>query len=193
MQFHDRQAVVCNPPPLPISQDDMDRIYGLPYTRKPHPMYKGEKIPAFEVVKDSVTIMRGCFGGCTFCSITAHQGRIIQSRSQESVLGELRRMGQDPSFSGVVSDIGGPTANMYQMRCTRPEVEAKCKRLSCVHPKICKLLGTDHGPLVELMQEEPRGARASTRSSSPRASGWTWPSSRPNTWRSWPSTTSAAT
>ena len=153
VQFHDRQAIVCNPPPLPVNQDDMDRIYGLPYTRKPHPMYKGERFPAFEVVKDSVTIMRGCFGGCTFCSITAHQGRIIQSRSPESVLGELRRMGQDPSFSGVVSDIGGPTANMYQMNCTRPEVEAKCKRLSCVHPKICKLLGTDHGPLVDLMKQ----------------------------------------
>jgi uncharacterized radical SAM protein YgiQ len=153
VQFHDRQAIVCNPPPLPVSQDDMDRIYGLPYTRKPHPMYKGQKIPAYEVVKDSVTIMRGCFGGCTFCSITAHQGRIIQSRSPESVLSELRRMGQDSSFSGVVSDIGGPTANMYQMNCTRPEVEAVCKRLSCVHPKICKLLGTDHGPLVELMKE----------------------------------------
>ena len=153
MQFHDRQAVVCNPPPLPLSQDEMDRIYGLPYTRQPHPMYQGQKIPAYEVVKDSVTIMRGCFGGCTFCSITAHQGRIIQSRSQESVLDELRQMGRDPSFSGVVSDIGGPTANMYQMRCTRPEVEAKCKRLSCVHPTICKLLGTDHGPLVELMRQ----------------------------------------
>ncbi len=153
VQYHDRQAVVCNPPTLPIGQDDMDRIYGLPYTRRPHLMYGKEKIPAFEAVKDSVTIMRGCFGGCTFCSITAHQGRIIQSRSQQSVLDELRRMGQDPDFSGTVSDIGGPTANMYQMRCTRPEVEAKCKRLSCVHPKVCKLLGTDHGPLVELMRE----------------------------------------
>jgi uncharacterized radical SAM protein YgiQ len=152
VQYHDRQAVVCNPPPLPVSQDDMDRIYGLPYTRRPHPMYHGEPIPAYEVVKDSVTIMRGCFGGCTFCSITAHQGRIIQSRSSESVLDELRRMGKDASFSGVVSDIGGPTANMYQMRCTRPEVEARCKRLSCVHPKVCKLLGTDHGPLVDLMR-----------------------------------------
>src|ERR1700733_14486129 len=125
VQFHDRQAVVCNPPPLPISEADMDRTYGLPYTRRPHPMYKGQKIPAFEVVKDSVTIMRGCFGGCTFCSITAPQGRIIQSRSSESVLDELRRMGQDPEFSGTVSDIGGPTANIYQMRCTRPEVEVK--------------------------------------------------------------------
>jgi uncharacterized radical SAM protein YgiQ len=152
VQFHDRQAVVCNPPPLPISQADMDRIYGLPYTRKPHPMYR-EPVPAHQAIKDSVTIMRGCFGGCTFCSITAHQGRIIQSRSQDSVLAELHQLGQDPGFKGVVSDIGGPTANMYEMRCTRPEVEAKCKRLSCVHPKICKLLGTDHGPMVELMRK----------------------------------------
>jgi uncharacterized radical SAM protein YgiQ len=96
--------------------------------------------------------MRGCFGGCTFCSITAHQGRIIQSRSQESVLREVRSMAADPEFHGVVSDVGGPTANMYQMRCTRPEVEAKCKRLSCVHPTICRLLGTDHGPLIELLR-----------------------------------------
>ncbi len=153
VQFHDRQAVVCNPPPLPISQADMDRVYGLPYTRKPHPMYKGERIPAHEVVKNSVTLMRGCFGGCTFCSITAHQGRIIQSRSQESVLGELERMGRDADFSGVVSDLGGPTANMYEMRCQRPEVEAVCRRQSCVHPKVCKLLGTDHGPLIELMKK----------------------------------------
>ncbi|WZO99764.1 YgiQ family radical SAM protein [Isosphaeraceae bacterium EP7] len=153
VQYHDKQAVVANPPGLPISQEDMDRIYGLPFTRKPHPMYKGQTIPAYETVKDSVTIMRGCFGGCTFCSITAHQGRIIQSRSKESILGELARMGNDPNFSGVVSDLGGPTANMYEMRCTKPEVEAKCKRLSCVHPKLCKLLGTDHGPLVDLMRE----------------------------------------
>src|SRR5207302_810090 len=127
------------------------RIYDLPYTRRPHPAYR-EPIPAYEMIKDSVTLMRGCFGGCTFCSITAHQGRIIQSRSQHSVLKEVRKLAADPEFSGVVSDIGGPTANMYQMRCTRPDVEAKCKRLSCVHPTICKLLGTDHGPLVELMR-----------------------------------------
>jgi len=152
VQFHDRQAVVCNPPALPISQEDLDRIYGLPYTRRPHPMYRGARIPAYEVVKDSVTLMRGCFGGCTFCSITTHQGRIIQSRSQESVLQELRRMGRDPDFKGTVSDLGGPTANMYEMRCLKPEVEAICRRLSCVHPKVCKLLGTDHGPLVELMR-----------------------------------------
>ncbi|HWE40102.1 MAG TPA: YgiQ family radical SAM protein [Isosphaeraceae bacterium] len=152
VQYHDRQAVVCNPPALPISREDMDRIYGLPYTRRPHPLYRGETIPAFEAVKDSVTIMRGCFGGCTFCSITTHQGRTIQSRSKESVLAELKKMGADPEFKGVVSDIGGPTANMYEMRCTRPEVEARCKRLSCVHPKVCKLLGTDHGPLIDLMK-----------------------------------------
>src|SRR5581483_8170161 len=151
VQFHERQAVVVNPPALPLTQAEMDRIYDLPYTRRPHPSYK-EPIPAYEMIKDSVTIMRGCFGGCTFCSITAHQGRIIQSRSQESVLGEIRKMAADPEFKGVVSDVGGPTANMYEMRCTRPEVEAKCKRLSCVHPTICKLLGTDHGPLVELLK-----------------------------------------
>jgi len=129
----------------------MDRVYDLPYTRRPHPSYS-EPIPAHEMIKDSVTLMRGCFGGCTFCSITAHQGRIIQSRSQESVLGEVRKLAADPEFHGVVSDIGGPTANMYEMRCTRPEVEAKCKRLSCVYPTICKLLGTDHGPLVQLLR-----------------------------------------
>jgi uncharacterized radical SAM protein YgiQ len=151
VQHHDRQAIVVTPPALPIAEADMDHIYDLPYTRRPHPSYT-EPIPAFEMIKDSVTIMRGCFGGCTFCSITAHQGRIMQSRSQASVLGELRKMAADPEFSGVVSDIGGPTANMYQMRCSRPDVEAKCKRQSCVHPTICKLLDTDHGPLVELMR-----------------------------------------
>ncbi len=152
VQWHDKQAVVVNPPALPISQQAMDRIYALPYTRRPHPSYK-EPIPAYEMIKDSVTIMRGCFGGCTFCSITAHQGRIIQSRSQKSILDELARMGADPNFKGTVSDIGGPTANMYQMRCTRPEVEAVCRRQSCVHPRICKLLGTDHGPLIQLMRK----------------------------------------
>ncbi len=152
LQWHGRQAIVCNKPPLPISPAAMDRIYGLPYTRRPHPSYR-EPIPAFEMIKDSITIMRGCFGGCTFCSITTHQGRIIQSRSKESILGEVREMAADPRFTGVVSDIGGPTANMYQMKCTRPEVEAICRRQSCVHPKICKLLGTDHEPLIEIMQK----------------------------------------
>ncbi|MFM7151376.1 MAG: YgiQ family radical SAM protein, partial [Gemmataceae bacterium] len=157
VQFHDRQAVVVTPPGLPLSEPEMDSIYDLPYTRRPHHSYS-EPIPAHEMIKDSVTIMRGCFGGCTFCSITAHQGRIIQSRSKESIVGELKKRAADPEFKGVVSDIGGPTANMYQMRCSRPEVEARCKRLSCVHPTICKLLGTDHGPLIDLMKrarEEP--------------------------------------
>jgi uncharacterized radical SAM protein YgiQ len=151
VQFHERQAIVVNPPALPLPDSEMDRVYDLPYTRRPHSSYR-EPIPAYEMIKDSVTVMRGCFGGCTFCSITAHQGRIIQSRSQESVLREVRKLAADPEFHGVISDVGGPTANMYQMRCTRPEVEAKCKRLSCVHPTICKLLGTDHGPLVELLR-----------------------------------------
>jgi uncharacterized radical SAM protein YgiQ len=151
VQYHDRQAVVVNPPALPLTQEEMDQTYDLPYNRRPHPAYT-EPIPAYEMIKDSVTIMRGCFGGCTFCSITAHQGRIIQSRSQESVLQEVRKMAADPEFKGVISDIGGPTANMYEMRCTRPEVEAKCKRLSCVYPSVCKLLGTDHGPLIDLLK-----------------------------------------
>jgi uncharacterized radical SAM protein YgiQ len=157
VQYHERQAVVVNPPSLPVSEAVMDRIYDLPYNRRPHPSYT-EPIPAYEMIKDSVTIMRGCFGGCTFCSITAHQGRVIQSRSQQSILKEVRKLAADPEFKGTISDVGGPTANMYQMRCTRPDVEAKCKRLSCVHPSICKLLGTDHGPLVKLLRqarEEP--------------------------------------
>ncbi len=111
------------------------------------------------MIKDSITIMRGCFGGCTFCSITTHQGRIIQSRSKESVLTEVQAMADDPSFKGTVSDIGGPTANMYQMRCTRPEVEAICRRQSCVHPTICKLLGTDHEPLVRAHEGGARDGR----------------------------------
>jgi uncharacterized radical SAM protein YgiQ len=152
VQKHGTQAIVCNVPQLPISEAAMDAIYGLPYTRRPHPSYK-EPIPAYEMIKNSVTIMRGCFGGCTFCSITAHQGRIIQSRSKESVLTEIKKMTEDTEFKGVVSDIGGPTANMYQMRCTKPEVEAVCRRQSCVHPKICKLLGVDHKPVIELMRE----------------------------------------
>ncbi len=152
LQWHGDRAVVQSPPDLPLSEAEMDRIYDLPFSRRPHPSYQ-EKIPAYEMVKDSVTIMRGCFGGCTFCSITTHQGRIIQSRSQASVLRELERMTTDPEFKGVVSDVGGPTANMYAMRCTKPEVEAICRRLSCVHPKICKLLGTDHTPLIQLMRQ----------------------------------------
>ncbi|MGE3166271.1 MAG: YgiQ family radical SAM protein [Planctomycetota bacterium] len=155
VQWHDRQAVVCNPPRLPESRRAMDFYYGLPFTRKQHPSYT-QPIPAHQVVKDSVTIMRGCFGGCTYCSITTHQGRVIQSRSKESIVQEVAALGVDPEFKGVVSDLGGPTANMYKMRCTKPDIEARCKRLSCVQPKICPLLGTDHDELIEVM----RAARA---------------------------------
>jgi uncharacterized radical SAM protein YgiQ len=157
IQRHGGRVVVQRPAALPLTPEEMDAIYDLGYTRKPHPCYE-EPVPAYEMIKDSVTILRGCFGGCTFCSITAHQGRIIQSRSRGSVLREVRRMADDPEFHGVLSDVGGPTANMYAMSCTRPDVEAICRRLSCVHPKICPLLGTDHGPLLELMRsvrEEP--------------------------------------
>jgi len=153
VQYHGREAVVVNPPALPLSEAEMDRVHGLPFTRRPHPLYGDQKIPAFEVVKHSIQIMRGCFGGCTFCSITAHEGRVIQSRSPESILAEIRRLSEDPSFKGVVSDLGGPTANMYRMNCRRPDVRAKCRRLSCVHPTICKLLDVDHGPLVELLRK----------------------------------------
>jgi uncharacterized radical SAM protein YgiQ len=153
VQRHDREAVVVNPPALPLEEHEMDEVYGLPFTRRPHPSYGNARIPAFEVVETSVQIMRGCFGGCTFCSITAHEGRIIQSRSKESIVSEIKLLAAQPGFKGTVSDIGGPTANMYQMKCTRPEVEAKCRRLSCVHPTVCKLLGTDHGPLKEVMRE----------------------------------------
>jgi uncharacterized radical SAM protein YgiQ len=131
----------------------MDHVYGLPYTRRPHPAYGDQPIPALQVVRHSIQIMRGCFGGCTFCSITAHEGRVIQSRSERSILEEIRRLSEDPTFTGVISDVGGPTANMYRMNCSRPEIRAKCKRLSCVHPTICKLLNTDHDPLIGLLKD----------------------------------------
>ncbi len=155
VQRHGERTVVQNPPDLPLATEEMDAIYGLAYARRPHPSYTAP-IPAFEMMRTSVTLMRGCFGGCTFCSITTHQGRIIQSRSKSSVLSELNVIAKDEKFAGVVSDVGGPTANMYRMRCTRPDVESKCRRLSCVHPTVCKLLGTDHAPLIDLM----RSARA---------------------------------
>ena len=152
VQMHGAQAVVCNPPRLPESQASMDYYYDLAYTRRAHPSYR-ERIPAFEIVKDSVTIMRGCFGGCTYCSITTHQGRIIQSRSKRSIVDEVASFANDDRFKGTVSDLGGPTANMYEMKCIQPEVEAICRRLSCVFPTVCKLLGTDHGPLIDVMRE----------------------------------------
>jgi uncharacterized radical SAM protein YgiQ len=152
VQFHGREAVVVNPPSLPLAEEEMDRIYDLPFTRRPHPSYGKRRIPAFDVVKDSIQIVRGCFGGCAFCSITAHEGRVIQSRGEKSILAEIRRMAEDPDFKGVISDLGGPTANMYRMKCSRPEVGEKCRRQSCLHPAVCPLLASDHGPIIRLMR-----------------------------------------
>ncbi len=152
VQAHGDRRVVVNPPALALETAELDSLHELPYARAPHPGYD-EAIPAWQTIADSVQIMRGCFGGCSFCSITLHQGRRIQSRSEASVLRELESVAARPGFKGHVSDIGGPTANMYRMRCTRPEIEARCRRLSCVHPKVCKLMGTDHTPLRDLMRK----------------------------------------
>ncbi|HEY3498597.1 MAG TPA: YgiQ family radical SAM protein, partial [Polyangiaceae bacterium] len=151
LQPHGAQAVYMNRPALPLEESEMDALYDLPFTRLPHPSYGGERIPAYETVKHSIVTMRGCFGGCTFCSITEHEGRIIQSRSQASVLDEIRKLSRMDGYSGVLSDVGGPTANMYKMRCKDERIETSCRRLSCVHPKVCDNLVTDHGPLLELL------------------------------------------
>jgi uncharacterized radical SAM protein YgiQ len=148
----DLGGVYFNPPALPLETADMDELYDLPFNRAPHPMYADAPVPAFETVKNSLVIMRGCFGGCTFCSITEHEGRVIQNRSTDSVLRELRAMRRQVGWNGVVSDLGGPTANMYQMRCEDEKYESRCRRLSCVHPDICNHLKTDHGPLIDLMR-----------------------------------------
>lgn len=154
-QVHGDRTVVVNPPRLPLSGEKLDILHSLPYARAPHPRYR-EPIPAWKMIRDSVQIMRGCFGGCTFCSITLHQGRSIQSRSRDSVLDEIGLIAAAPGFKGYISDIGGPTANMYGLNCTREDVEAICRRPSCVHPTICKLLNTDHGKLVDLMRRSRR-------------------------------------
>jgi uncharacterized radical SAM protein YgiQ len=146
------QAVYFNPPGLPLEEAEMDALYAMPFQRKAHPSY-GEAVPAFETVKHSIVTMRGCFGGCTFCSITEHEGRIIQSRSAESVLMEVRALSRMEDFRGIVSDVGGPTANMYKMRCKSDEIEHACRRLSCVHPGICENLVTDHEPLIDLLRQ----------------------------------------
>jgi uncharacterized radical SAM protein YgiQ len=150
-QMHGDRLLVINPPCHGLDEATMDRLHELPYTRRPHQDYDASP-PAWEAIKDSVQIMRGCFGGCTFCSITMHQGRAIQSRSPDSILREVEGLASRPDFKGTISDLGGPTANMYRMRCSKPEVERVCRRLSCVHPKICKLLGTDHDPTLDLMR-----------------------------------------
>jgi uncharacterized radical SAM protein YgiQ len=151
--------VWMNPPPIPLSTAEMDLVFGLPYARSPHPVYADDqgrhdgatKIPAWEMIRFSVNIMRGCFGGCTFCSITEHEGRIIQSRSEDSVIREIEEIRDKvPGFTGVISDLGGPTANMYRIGCKSPEIEAACRKPSCVYPGICSNLNTDHGPLIHM-------------------------------------------
>ncbi len=156
LQPHGDEAVYYNPPALPLDESDMDSLYDLPFARRPHPSYDGEKIPAYETIKHSIVTMRGCFGGCTFCSITEHEGRIIQSRSADSVLREVRALSRMEDFRGTITDVGGPTANMYKMRCKDDTTEQACRRLSCVHPGICDNLITDHGPLVELLKRVRR-------------------------------------
>ena len=158
VQRHGDRDVWINPPPLPLTTAEMDRLYELPYQRVPHPAYGEARIPAYEMIRFSVTILRGCFGGCSFCSITEHEGRIIQSRSEASVLREVRALRRLDGFHGTISDVGGPTANMYAMRCKSDEIETACRKLSCVHPGICENLVTDHAPLVRLLKrvrEEP--------------------------------------
>ncbi len=152
VQPHGAQAVYFNPPARPLETSDMDALYDMPFVRAPHWSYDA-KIPAFETVKHSIVTMRGCFGGCTFCSITEHEGRVIQSRSSESVLREIRALRRTGDFNGVITDVGGPTANMYQMKCKSDAIEKACRRVSCVHPGVCENLETDHQPLIQLLRK----------------------------------------
>jgi uncharacterized radical SAM protein YgiQ len=154
VQAHGERDVWLNPPPIPLTTEELDQVYELPYARRPHPAYGEAKIPAWEMIRFSVNIMRGCFGGCTFCSITEHEGRIIQSRSEDSVIREIEEMrDKTPGFTGIVSDLGGPTANMYHLKCKDEKIESACRRLSCVYPDICENLGTDHAPLISLYRK----------------------------------------
>ncbi|KIZ34539.1 YgiQ family radical SAM protein [Stutzerimonas stutzeri] len=153
VQRHDDRELWLNPPPIPLTTEEMDYVFAAPYARVPHPAYAGAKIPAYEMIRFSVNIMRGCFGGCTFCSITEHEGRIIQSRSHESILHEIEEMKNVPGFTGVVSDLGGPTANMYRLACKSHEIEKHCRKPSCVFPGICENLDTDHSSLIELYRK----------------------------------------
>jgi uncharacterized radical SAM protein YgiQ len=154
VQAHGRQELWLNPPAEPLTTAEMDYVFGLPYARVPHPVYGDARIPAYEMIRFSVNIMRGCFGGCTFCSITEHEGRIIQSRSEESILEEVEKIRDTvPGFTGVISDLGGPTANMYRLACKSKEIEAACRRPSCVYPGICKNLNTDHSSLTRLYRK----------------------------------------
>lgn len=151
VQRHGDTEVWLNPPPIPLTTAEMDWVYERPYRRTPHPSYGALNIPAYKMIRFSVAIQRGCFGGCTFCSITEHEGRIIQSRSEQSVLREIEAVRDNvPGFTGVISDLGGPTANMYRLACKSREIESACRRPSCVYPAICPNLDTDHAPLIRL-------------------------------------------
>lgn len=154
VQAHGERDVWLNPPPLPLAMDEMDGVYDLPYARSPHPSYGKARIPAWDMIRFSVNIMRGCFGGCTFCSITEHEGRIIQSRSERSILREIELVrDKTKGFTGTISDLGGPTANMYRLACKDKKVEESCRRLSCVYPTICSNLNTDHSKLIQLYRK----------------------------------------
>lgn len=162
VQRHGDRDLWLNPPPIPLTSAEMDAVYDLPYARAPHPSYGDAKIPAWDMIKFSVTIMRGCFGGCSFCSITEHEGRIIQNRSEASILREIENIrDKTPGFTGVISDIGGPTANMYRMACKDPKIEAACRRPSCVFPDICPNLNTSHDELIRLYRKvrETKGVK----------------------------------
>ena len=150
LQDVEQQTVVVNPPFPPMTQGEIDRSFDLPYTRLPHPKYKGKRIPAYDMIKFSVNIHRGCFGGCAFCTISAHQGKFIVSRSKESILKEVKAITEMPDFKGYLSDLGGPSANMYRMKGKDESLCRKCKRPSCIHPKICPNLNTDHRPLLDI-------------------------------------------
>jgi uncharacterized radical SAM protein YgiQ len=151
VQRHGDADVWLNPPPVPLTTKEMDALYELPYKRVPHPAYGKTNIPAYEMIRFSIAIQRGCFGGCTFCSITEHEGRIIQSRSEDSVIREIETVRDTvPGFTGVISDLGGPTANMYRLACKSRSIESACRRPSCVYPDVCPNLDTDHAPLVRL-------------------------------------------
>ncbi|MGB0205738.1 MAG: YgiQ family radical SAM protein [Neptuniibacter sp.] len=154
LQKHGNRELWVNPPAIPLETAEMDKVFDLPYQRIPHPRYGQAKIPAYDMIKFSINIMRGCFGGCTFCSITEHEGRIIQSRSHESVLNEIEEIRDKvPGFTGAISDLGGPTSNMYHLNCKDPEIQASCRKLSCVYPTICSNLETDHSPTTELYRK----------------------------------------
>jgi uncharacterized radical SAM protein YgiQ len=154
VQRHGTTDLWVNPPPIPLTTEELDAVYELPFTRQPHPAYGDAKIPAYEMIRFSIAIQRGCFGGCTFCSITEHEGRIIQSRSEASILREIETVRDTvPGFTGVISDLGGPTANMWRLACRSRTIESACRRPSCVYPGICPNLDTDHGPLVRLYRK----------------------------------------